>query len=89
MTQQIVALGGSFCPHYDGEATRRPAYHRFLAQDEIVSGLAAEDSVGVHFVDGVLYQVVTGRPGARAYRLWRDGAAAVEEPLVPVAVAAG
>jgi peptidase E len=82
-------LPGSFCPHYDGEATRRPAFQRFLADGEIVPGLAAEDWVGVHFVDGVLHQAVTGRPGARAYRLWRDGAEVVEEPLVTLDVAAG
>ena len=81
-------LAGSFCPHYDGEVTRRPAYHRFLAQDEIAPGLAAEDAVGIHFVDGVLVQAVTGRPGARAYRLWRDGATVVEEPLVSVTMTA-
>jgi peptidase E len=77
-------LSGSFCPHYDGEATRRPAFHRFLVQDEIAPGLAAENWVGIHFVDGVLAEAVAGHHGARAYRLWRDGAAVVEEPLATV-----
>ena len=50
-------LPGSFCPHYDGEAQRRPAYHRFLAEGAILPGYAADDSVAFHFVDGALQRL--------------------------------
>lgn len=61
-------LGGSFCPHYDGEAERRPAYERLVA-DGFPAGIAADDGVGVHFEATGLVEVVTERPGARAYRV--------------------
>ncbi|MEM7019128.1 MAG: peptidase E, partial [Pseudomonadota bacterium] len=54
-------LSGSNCPHYDGEAARRPAYHKFIEEGSMPSGLAADDSVGLHFVDGVLHKAVSSR----------------------------
>ncbi len=33
-------LGGSYCPHYDGEAERRPAYEGLIAAREIRDGYA-------------------------------------------------
>ena len=35
-------LTGSCCPHYDGEAERRPAYHRLISRDEILPGFESE-----------------------------------------------
>jgi peptidase E len=62
-------LPGSCCPHYDGEAQRRPSYHRLLAAGEISAGIAIEDWAGVHFKDTELHRVVSSKRGARAYRL--------------------
>lgn len=73
-------LAGSNCPHYDGEAERRPTYQR-LIREGMVSGIAADDGVGLHYIDGSLHRVVTSRAGARAYRVERDGAATSETPL--------
>jgi len=42
-------LPGNCCPHYDGEADRRPSYHRLLASGAIAAGIAIEDWTGVHF----------------------------------------
>ena len=42
-------LAGSACPHYDGEALRRPRY-RELVDGGFPDGLAADDGVGLHFV---------------------------------------
>ena len=47
-------LKGSHCPHYDGEAERRPAYQRLLSEGLISEGYAADDGVGLHFVGGSL-----------------------------------
>jgi peptidase E len=60
-------LPGSCCPHYDGEAQRRPSYHRLLAAGEISAGVAIEDWTGVHFKDTEVYKVVSSKRGARAY----------------------
>jgi dipeptidase E len=74
-------LGGSNCPHYDGEPARRPAYQRMVAAGVIGAGYAADDGVGLHFVDGALHAIVNSRPNATAYRVERDGDAARETRL--------
>jgi dipeptidase E len=61
-------LPGSNCPHYDGEETRRPAYHRLVAEG-FRPGLAADDFVGLRFSGTELAEVVASRPDAAAYRV--------------------
>ncbi len=76
-------LGGSNCPHYDGEPERRPAFHRFVAAGAMAPGIACDDGVALHFRSDRLAAVVTSRPLARAYRVERAGGdeAARETPL--------
>jgi dipeptidase E len=74
-------LAGSNCPHYDGEPERRPAYHRMVSMGTIGPGYAADDGVGLHFVDGALHAAVTTRPNAAAYRVERDGDSVRETKL--------
>ncbi|HEX8855218.1 MAG TPA: peptidase E [Thermoleophilaceae bacterium] len=73
-------LEGSACPHFDGEPLRRPTYHRLVA-DGFPPGIAADDHVGVHYVDERLEQVVSARPGATAYRVEARDGGATETPL--------
>jgi dipeptidase E len=61
-------LGGSFCPHYDGEADRRPTYHRLIA-DGFPGGYAADENVAIHFAGTMFAEVVSGRAEAGAYRV--------------------
>ena len=74
-------LSESCCPHYDGEAERRPAFHEFLAKGEIRSGFAIDNSAAIHFVGNDLHRVVASRPDAKAYRMTRENGKAVETPL--------
>ena len=74
-------LPGSCCPHYDGEAERRPAYHAMLQSGEIRPGYAIEDTVAVHFRHGRLERVVSKKPGAKAYYVSADSASVRELPL--------
>jgi len=60
-------LPGSCCPHYDGEAQRRPSYHRLLAAGDISAGVAIEDWTGVHFKGTEIHKVISSKRGARAY----------------------
>jgi dipeptidase E len=76
-------LPGSCCPHYDGEADRRPSYHRLLANGETAAGVAIEDWTGVHFVGTEINRVVSSKPGARAYNL-RAVNGSVQETPMPV-----
>ena len=76
-------LPGSACPHYDSEPERRPTYRRLVATGAIPGGLAADDGVALHFVDGALHDVVSARRKARAYRVERLDGRARETPIVP------
>lgn len=65
-------IAGSHCPHYDGEANRRPAYHKLVANG-LKAGYAADDGAGLHFINGELQTVVSSRENARAYLVEFDG----------------
>jgi dipeptidase E len=70
-------LPGSFCPHYDGEAERRPTYTRLVAEGVLAPGYAADDHAALFFEGTELREVVRQRDGVRAYRVTPAG----EEPL--------
>lgn len=74
-------LPGSNCPHYDSEKQRRPTYRRLVARAGITEGYAADDCVGLHFIDNRLARVVSSRKGARGWQLTRAGHRAVERAL--------
>lgn len=65
-------LRGSHCPHYDGEEDRRPAYQKFVQEEILGSGYAADDGVALHFIDEELNNVVSSRPNAYGYRVDKD-----------------
>jgi len=71
-------LKGSNCPHYDGEAERRPSFHRLVRERKIAPGLACDDGVALHYIDDELHRIVSSRPDARAYRLALDGESVIE-----------
>jgi dipeptidase E len=76
MRDGVGLLGGSACPHYDGEERRRSVYTK-LVREGFPPGIAADDGVGVHYHGIELAEVVAVRSGAQAYRVDRDG----ESPL--------
>lgn len=73
-------LPGSHCPHYDGEAERRPAYQRLVRSGELAPGIAADDGVALRYSGTALAEVVSSRPEARAWRLDAEGN---EEEVAP------
>lgn len=78
-------LGGSACPHYDGEADRRPTYLDLVGTGRLPAGYAADDGCGLLFRDGRLVEAVSSRPEARAFRVGPGGpthdSPALETPL--------
>ena len=76
-------LVGSNCPHYDSEINRRPEYHRLLGEGEIGDGWAADDGVGLHFVNGKLEATISARCDANAYRVARNGKGIDEDCIEP------
>ena len=76
MRDGLGFLPGSACPHYDGEAERRPVYTKLVAEG-FPPGLAADDCVALRFDGTELAEVVTARPDSGAYRVSAEG----EEPI--------
>lgn len=76
-------LPGSCCPHYDGEAERKPAYRRLVAEGGIAPGIAIDDGAAAHYADGRLVRVLAWRAGAAAYRVTVGGGGAREERVEP------
>jgi peptidase E len=81
-------LPGSACPHFDGEANRRPTYHRLIRERILPAGLAADDGAAVHFVGRKLRRCVSSRPQARVYRVACRRGRVAEVPLPTVYLAA-
>ena len=65
-------LPGSACPHYDGEAARRPVYER-LVREGFPAGLALDDGAGAHYRGTELVEIVVSSPSAAGYRVTADG----------------
>ncbi|HET9322565.1 MAG TPA: peptidase E [Gaiellaceae bacterium] len=73
-------LPGSFCPHWDDEAKRRPRCEELL-RDGFPSGYAADAGVGLHFVNGELVGAVACDEGSGAYQVELVDGALVETPI--------
>ena len=71
---------GAFCPHYDGEADRRPALHK-LIRHGFPATFALDDGAAAHFVGTRLKEVVSSRPKARAFRVSLKGGSVAETAL--------
>jgi peptidase E len=77
MRDGLGFLPGSACPHYDGEERRRPVYQELVANG-FPPGVAADDSVGLHYVGTELREAVSAREGSAAYRVSADGEETIE-----------
>ncbi len=76
-------IGGSFCPHYEAEATRRSMYQLAVAEGAILPGVAADNCVAVHYEGTDLAAVVASINTARAYRVEQTDAGFSETEIVP------
>ncbi len=74
-------LQGSCCPHFDGEAERRPSYHKLLLEKRVIPGYAIDDCAAIHFVGDELVRAVVSRRDAHAYRMEIVNGSVKEEPL--------
>lgn len=75
-------LPGSFCPHYDSDPRRPEAFENFVRATG-KPGMAAEDGVGFHYVNGRLERIVSSRPNARAWRFEPQGDEVRVEAIQP------
>ena len=82
-TNGLGLLRGSYCPHYDSEERRRPTFHRLVADGTLPPGWALDDGAGMRFDGTEMTDVFRDRDGVSAYRVERQGDAAVEESIEP------
>lgn len=73
-------LRGAACPHFDGEADRRPALRRLIGHG-FPPTLAADDGAAFHFVGRRLHECVSSRSQARCFRVERRGRTVLETPI--------
>jgi peptidase E len=76
-------LKGSHSPHYDGEAQRRPTYHRLIQSGVLKPGYACDNDAGIYFQDNEVRRVVATRQGAKCYFVGLQGNDIVEEVMEP------
>jgi dipeptidase E len=73
----LKLLEGSACPHYDSQERRRPVYAREIAAG-LPPGIALDDAVAAKYEDERLVEVVSAKPGGRAFHVDGTGERALE-----------
>ncbi len=63
----MALLAGSFCPHYDSEARRRPLYQQLVGAGAVPPGIACDDGAAAHYIDDELAEIVADRAEAKGY----------------------
>lgn len=77
-TDGLAFLPGSYTPHYDSEARRRPAFQGLVAAGTIPPGWASDDGAAMRFAGTELADVYGDRDGAAVYRVEAGGEQRVE-----------
>ncbi len=76
-------IPGINCPHYNGSTRRVPRRKDF--QDLIWKtgghGIAIENNCALHFKNGRVFKVLTSKPRAKAYRVFKKHREVVEEQI--------
>jgi len=68
----IGLLEGCCCPHYDGEANRKPAVEKLLMNSKVDSCYALDDGSALHYKNGELHNAVSFYKNANAYYVTKD-----------------
>ena len=74
-------IAGSACPHFSSEPARKQAFEAAIASRQLQSGIAIDDGVGVHIINGVVAEIVRARSSGSAYLLASDGGMNTHQPL--------
>lgn len=77
-------IKGSNCPHYDSEQDRRPTFQKMVSDGTTLPGNAADDAVGLHYINGKFSQAVSAKATAKAWSVKRVKGKAVETVIEPV-----
>lgn len=74
-------LSGSVCPHFDGEAKRRPSYLEAVGEGSMKEGYGMDDYAALHFVNEQLSRAVCSLKGAAVYKINRQEDGSTEEAI--------
>ena len=74
-------LEGVCCPHYDGEANRRPSVEKFLKNKDINSCLCIEDGAAIHYENEILKTAISFYKNKNAYQVKYQEGELIENPL--------
>mgnify|MGYP001250333255 CR=1 FL=1 len=69
------------CPHYDGEADRRPSVHSMIESGKISSCLAVEDGAAIHYKDNKLLTSVSFYKNKKSYIVKKTESGIIEEEI--------
>lgn len=72
---------GSHCPHYDGEARRRPTYTQLVQEGGLKPGHALDDGAALLFEGTAIVDAVRSIPSARAFLVEPGEREARETPI--------
>ena len=67
------------CPHYDGEASRRPALHNVMKKSS-KTAIALDNWAALEVIDNT-YRIITSYPSAKAYLVRRENEKVVEREI--------
>ena len=80
--QGLGLVPGSACPHFSSEPVRKQAFEAAIASTQLQPGIAIDDGVGVHIIDGVVAGIAHARAMAgTAHRVEPDGDTVAVRPL--------
>ncbi|HJT86761.1 MAG TPA: Type 1 glutamine amidotransferase-like domain-containing protein [Bryobacteraceae bacterium] len=76
-------IPGVHCPHYNGRTRGVPRRKNFQEMIGTIGGvgIAIENHCAIEFIDGQAYRVITAKPRARAYRVYKSGGLVVSEQI--------
>ena len=74
-------LDGTCCPHYDGEANRRPSVENFLKSKDIESCLCIEDGAALHYENDIIKTAISFYENKNAYEVKYNGSYLIETPI--------
>ena len=80
---------GSFCPHYDSEPSRQPAYRALVADGTLPPGIACDDLAAAHIVGADLAEIVVSADGSGARRVEPDDRGGASETVLPARLLEG
>ena len=79
-------LDGVCCPHYDGEANRKPSVERFLKSKDIEHCLCIEDGAAAHYQNEVLKTAISFYKDKNVYNVKYNNSKLIEDPLPKIQI---